>query len=73
VSDHYPIVVFWSDEDQTWIADVPDLFACSAHGPTPEEEVAQVRIAMGAWLEVAREIGKPLPTPSRPPLIAAAS
>lgn len=71
MSDRYPIVVFWSDEDQAWIADVPDLFACSAHGPTPEEALRQVRLAMAAWLDVAREMGKPLPTPSRPPLVAA--
>ncbi len=59
----YLIVVFWSEEDHAWIADVPDLRSCTAHGRTPEKAVAEVRIAMEAWLETAREAGKPLPVP----------
>jgi predicted RNase H-like HicB family nuclease len=60
---HYAIVVFWSDEDSAWVADVPDLKSCSAFGDTPEEAVAEVRVAMEAWLAAAREAGHPIPEP----------
>jgi predicted RNase H-like HicB family nuclease len=53
----YAIVVFWSEEDGAWIADVPDLKSCSAFGATPEEAVAEVRVAMDAWLAAAQEAG----------------
>jgi len=59
----YAIVVFWSDEDAVWIADVPDLKSCAAFGATPEEAVAEVSVAMEAWLAAAREAGHPLPAP----------
>jgi predicted RNase H-like HicB family nuclease len=58
---HYAIIVFWSDEDGAWIADVPDLKSCSALGDTPEEAVAEVRVAMEAWLAAARDAGHPIP------------
>jgi len=61
--NRYAIVVFWSDEDQAWVADVPDLKSCSAFGDTPEAAVVEVRVAMEAWLEAAREGGKPIPAP----------
>ena len=65
----YPILIFWSDEDQAYIADVPDLRHCSAHGETPEEALREVQVAMEAWLEVAREQGKPIPAPTRGPAL----
>ncbi|HEU5017575.1 MAG TPA: type II toxin-antitoxin system HicB family antitoxin [Pseudolabrys sp.] len=60
---HYAIVVYWSDEDAVWIAEVPDLEPCAAHGKTPEAAVAELRVTMQAWLEVARENGLPIPEP----------
>ena len=60
---HYHINIFWSDEDACWIADVPDLRFCSAHGETPHEAAAEVEVAVGLWLEVAREEGMPIPEP----------
>ena len=69
----YHINVFWSLEDGCWIADVPDLKYCSAHGATPAEAVAEVQVAMEAWLAVAREEGKPIPEPRYRPAIYAAS
>ena len=60
---HYAINVFWSDDDGAWVANVPDLKSCSAFGETPEQAVAEVRAAMHAWLEAAREAGLPIPTP----------
>jgi predicted RNase H-like HicB family nuclease len=64
---HYTIIVFWSEEDSAWIADVPDLKSCSAFGSSPEEAVAEVRIAMQAWLGAARDAGLPIPEPSYRP------
>jgi predicted RNase H-like HicB family nuclease len=59
--NRYAIIVFWSDEDAAWVADVPDLKSCSALGATPEEAVAEVSVAMEAWVSAAREAGHPLP------------
>ncbi|MEA2528380.1 MAG: hypothetical protein QOF33_4069 [Thermomicrobiales bacterium] len=72
MSNEYPIVVFWSDEDEAFIADIPDLFACSAFGPTAEAAVAEVQRAKVAWLASAREHGDPIPVPSAPPARALA-
>lgn len=60
----YPIEVYWSAEDGAWIADVPDLPYCTAHGPTPHEAVAEVEDAVAAWLEAAAVTGRPIPEPS---------
>jgi predicted RNase H-like HicB family nuclease len=57
----YHINVFWSEEDRCWIADVPDLRTCMAHGDTPEHAVAEVQVAMRGWLDVARQHGEPAP------------
>ncbi|MBA2278767.1 MAG: type II toxin-antitoxin system HicB family antitoxin [Chloroflexia bacterium] len=64
--DRYRIELFWSNEDQSWIANIPELKYCSAHGDSPEEALAEVRVAMTGWLEAAREIGAPIPEPARP-------
>lgn len=63
ITDHYPVVVFWSPQDEEYIADIPDLAYCSASGETPEEAVREVLIARRLWLESAREHGTPLPDP----------
>ena len=60
----YPITVFWSVEDEAWVADVPDLPYCSATGDTPHDAVAEVEVAIATWLEAARTIGRPVPAPS---------
>jgi predicted RNase H-like HicB family nuclease len=65
--NHYVIIVFWSDEDAAWVADVPDLKSCSAFGATPEEAVAEVRVAMEAWLAAACDAGHPIPAPRYQP------
>ena len=57
------ILVVWSPADSAWIADAPDLKSCSAFGASPEEAVAELRIAMEAWLDVAKEKGMKLPAP----------
>ncbi|HEX9717475.1 MAG TPA: type II toxin-antitoxin system HicB family antitoxin, partial [Actinomycetota bacterium] len=55
----YHINVFYSQEDGGYIADIPDLEACSAFGRTPEEAVAEVNRAKEAWLAAARKAGRP--------------
>jgi predicted RNase H-like HicB family nuclease len=70
--NRYHINVFWSDEDACWVADVPDLRTCSAFGETPQEALAQVQIAMEAWLATARENGMAIPEPRYRPAIYAA-
>lgn len=65
----YHINVFYSEEDQGYIADIPDLKYCSAHGATPEEALAEVLKAKALWLETARAEGKPIPHPRYRPLI----
>jgi predicted RNase H-like HicB family nuclease len=61
MAPHYHINVFWWEPDQRWVADVPDLKSCSAHGATPVEAIAEIQIAMELWLEVAAERGMTLP------------
>jgi len=65
----YHINVFYSDEDNGYIADIPDLDACSAFGRTPEEAVVEVERAKEAWLHSAREAGKPIPKPRYKPAL----
>jgi predicted RNase H-like HicB family nuclease len=67
----YHINVFYSDEDGGYIADIPDLEACSAFGATAEEALAEVAKARDAWLVTAREAGKPIPDPRYRPAIYA--
>lgn len=65
----YHINIFYSDEDGGYIADIPDLETCSTFGTTPEEALAEVRRAKAAWLDAARETGKPIPLPRYRPAI----
>lgn len=65
----YHINVFYSQEDEGYIADLPDLQHCSAFGTTPEEALHQVLQAKEAWLEAAKEAGKPIPAPRYRPAI----
>jgi len=68
----YHINLFWSAEDECWVADVPDLTFCSAFGDTPEVALAEVQVAIRAWLESARAHGDPIPEPRYRPAIYAA-
>jgi predicted RNase H-like HicB family nuclease len=68
----YPILVYYTEEDGGYFAVVPDLPGCSAHGETPEEAVREAQVAQRLWLEVAREIGKPIPAPTRRPALCEA-
>ena len=68
MSDHH-INVFYSDEDAAYVADIPDLEACSAFGATAEEALAEVELAKKAWIAAAREAGRPIPEPRYRPAI----
>jgi predicted RNase H-like HicB family nuclease len=65
----YHINIFYSEEDGGYIADIPDLAACSAFGLTPSEALAEVVQAKEAWLAAAREAGKSIPIPRYRPAI----
>jgi predicted RNase H-like HicB family nuclease len=65
----YHINIFWSVEDESYVADIPDLRFCSAFGDTPEEALAEVEKAKKAWLATARERGRQPPEPRYRPAI----
>jgi predicted RNase H-like HicB family nuclease len=67
----YHINVFYSDEDGAYVADIPDLEACSALGSTAEQALAEVERAKQAWLAAAKEAGKQVPEPRYRPAIYA--
>ena len=65
----YHINIFHSDAGGGYVADIPDLEACTAFGETAKEALKQVEIAKSAWLEAARAEGKPIPPPRYRPAI----
>ena len=67
--NQYHINVFYSNEDECYVADIPDLNACSAFGDTPEEAVKEVMIAQKLWIEAAQSVNKPIPQPLYRPVI----
>jgi predicted RNase H-like HicB family nuclease len=68
MKDHY-IIVFYSDEDEAYIADIPDFEMCSAFGETPEEAVHEVLIAKQGIIDSMRDRGIPIPEPKYRPAI----
>jgi predicted RNase H-like HicB family nuclease len=71
MTPRYHINLFWSKEDDCWIADVPDLKGCSAHGDSPAEAAAEAQIAIQLWIEISAEHGDPIPEPRYRPAIYA--
>ncbi|HEY7035012.1 MAG TPA: type II toxin-antitoxin system HicB family antitoxin [Thermomicrobiales bacterium] len=65
----YHINLFYSEEDEGWIADIPDLSMCSAFGDTPAEALAELGVAKSAWIEAALANGRPIPEPRYRPVI----
>jgi predicted RNase H-like HicB family nuclease len=59
----YEIIVYWSAEDNIFIAEVPELPGCIAHGSSPEESVSNARTAINLWIDTAKEFGDPVPEP----------
>jgi predicted RNase H-like HicB family nuclease len=65
----YHINIFYSEDDEGYIADIPDLEACAAFGKTPDEALREVLQAKKLWIKAARAEGKPIPTPEYRPII----
>ncbi len=66
----YEIVIYWSAEDEVFVAAVPDLAGCMAHGKTQIEALQNIDDAIGLWLETAREFGDEIPEPRQHRLAA---
>ncbi len=59
----YEIIIYWSNEDQVFVAEVPELLGCVAHGESHVAALENVNEAMELWVETAREFGDPIPEP----------
>lgn len=59
----YEIIIYWSEEDQAFIAEVPELAGCMADGTTYQEALANAEIIIDEWLETARDLGREIPEP----------
>lgn len=59
----YEVILYWSQEDQAFIAEVPELPGCAADGKTYQEALASAEIVIQEWIETARELGRPIPQP----------
>ena len=66
----YEIILYWSNEDQAFIAEVPELAGCAADGVTRHEALTNVETVIAEWLETARELGRPIPEPKGRLLLA---
>jgi len=63
MENKYEIIIFWSDEDAAFLADVPELPGCMAHGSSHAEALENAQEAISLWLETARELGRTIPQP----------
>jgi predicted RNase H-like HicB family nuclease len=59
----YEIIMYWSEEDQAFIAEVPELPGCAADGTTYQEALANVQVIITEWIETAKELSRPIPQP----------
>lgn len=59
----YEVIIYWSGEDEAFIAEVPELPGCASDGRTYEEALANVQVIIEEWIETARELGRPIPEP----------
>ncbi len=67
----YEVIIYWSGEDAAFIAEVPELPGCAAHGPTQEAALTNAQEAIALWIETAKEFGDPIPEPKGRRLILA--
>ncbi|BAZ66027.1 hypothetical protein NIES4106_07730 [Fischerella sp. NIES-4106] len=61
----YEIIIYWSEEEQAFIAEVPELPGCAADGETYQEALQNVEIIMQEWIETAQQLGRSIPEPRR--------
>ncbi len=59
----YEIVIYWSDEDSAFLAEVPELPGCMADGSSYQEALRNAEVIISEWLETAQELGRPIPEP----------
>ena len=59
----YEVIIYWSEEDGAFVAEVPELPGCMADGPNYREALEEVEVVIQEWLETARELGRPIPEP----------
>jgi predicted RNase H-like HicB family nuclease len=59
----YELIIYWSEQDQAFIVEVPELPGCAADGATYQEAVAAIEIVIREWIETAKELGRPIPKP----------
>ncbi|NOT96537.1 MAG: type II toxin-antitoxin system HicB family antitoxin [Nitrospira sp.] len=59
----YEVIIYWSKDDQSFIAEVPELPGCAADGATYQEALANVEIVIHEWIETAKDLGRPIPEP----------
>ena len=59
----YEVIIYWSEEDQAFIAEVPELPGCSADGNTYQEALANAQTVIQEWIETAKALDRPVPTP----------
>ena len=67
----YEVVIYWSAEDQLFIAEVPELLGCMAHGDSRAEALRNAEDAIDLWIEVAQRRGRPVPEATSGPLMVA--
>jgi len=59
----YEVIIYWSEADQSYIAEVPELSGCMADGKNYEEVIQNVKIVIKEWIETAKSLGRDIPTP----------
>ncbi|TAK29757.1 MAG: type II toxin-antitoxin system HicB family antitoxin [Chloroflexota bacterium] len=59
----YEVIIYWSNEDEAFIAEIPELAGCAADGITPQEALTNAHVVAREWIETARELGRPIPEP----------
>ena len=63
MSAKYEIIIYWSDEDTSFVAEVPELPGCMADGATYQETVSNAERVIDGWIKTAKELGRPIPRP----------
>jgi len=63
MSSKYEIIIYWSQADESFIAEVPELPGCAADGKTHKEALANVEVIIQEWLDTAKDLGRPIPVP----------
>jgi predicted RNase H-like HicB family nuclease len=59
----YEVIVYWSDEDEAYIAEVPELPGCMSDGPTYEKAIKSAQVVISEWIETAQKLGREIPKP----------